>query len=59
MEFKNLIILDVQKNLDIQEKNCDYINLSSGSINFTNSKKILIKAYLDKYYQIYKKKINL
>ena len=58
MKFKNLIILDVQKNLDIQERNCNYINLSSGSINFTNSKKILIKAYLDKYYQKYKK-INL
>ena len=55
MKFKNLIILDVQKNLDIQERNCNYINLSSGSINFTNSKKILIKAYLDKYYQKYKK----
>ena len=45
------------KNLDIQERNCNYINLSSGSINFTNSKKILIKAYLDKYYQKYKKKL--
>ena len=39
MKFKNLIILDVQKNLDIQERNCNYINLSSGSINFTNSLK--------------------
>ena len=57
MKFKDLIILDVQENLDIQERDCNYINLSSGSINFTNSKKILIKAYLDKYYQIYKKKL--
>ena len=57
MKFKDLIILDVQENLDIQERDCNYINLSSGSINFTNSKKIFIKAYLDKYYQIYKKKL--
>lgn len=57
MKFKNLIILDVQKNLNISENNCNYINLASGSINFTNSKQILIKKYLDKYYKLYKKKL--
>ena len=38
MKFKDLIILDVQKFRE-QERDCNYINLSSGSINFTNSKR--------------------
>ena len=59
MKFKNLIILDIQKNLDLEEYNCNYINISSGSINFKNSKRILIKRYLDRYYEIYKKKLIL
>ena len=55
MNFKNLIILDLKNNFDVKEKNCNYISLSSGSINFINSKQIFIKTYLDKYYKVYKK----
>ena len=57
MNFKNLIILDLKNNFDVKEKNCNYISLSSGSINFINSKQIFIKTYLDKYYKVYKKKL--
>ena len=49
MKLNNLIILDLQSNLKIKESNCNYIKLSSGSINFINSKQLLIKKYLDKY----------
>ena len=55
MNFKNLVILDLKDNLEVKENNCEFINLSSGSINFTNSKKVFIKKYLDRYYQSYKK----
>ena len=51
MNFKNLVILDLKDNLEVKENNCEFINLSSGSINFTNSKKVFIKKYLDRYYQ--------
>ena len=57
MNFKNLVILDLKDNLEVKENNCEFINLSSGSINFTNSKKVFIKKYLDRYYQSYKKKL--
>ena len=59
MNFNNLIILDLQNNLNIQENNCNYIKLSSGSINFINSKQLLIKKYLDKYYDLFKEKLIL
>jgi len=59
MKTRNLVILDLKNNLDIDENNCNYISLSSGLINFKNSKHIFIKKYLNKYYKEYKRKLIL
>ena len=54
MRIENLVILDLQNNLDIEKKNCSYINLSSGTIKFKNSKHIYLKNYQKKYYIFFK-----
>ena len=48
-----LIILDIEKNYDLNEKNIKFISLNKGLINLYNCKQI----YLNKFYKE-KKKIN-
>lgn len=57
MKSNKLLIIDLKKNLDLEKLNYDYIKLSSGSVKLKNSNQILIKKYLDKYYETYKKKL--
>ena len=55
MKKRKLIIVDLNEDINQKKSNCSYINLSSGSIEFENSKKILLKGYQKKYYHNFKK----
>lgn len=57
MKNKNLIILDLQKNLDIKLKNYDYIKIASGNLSLNNSNYLNIKKFYKKYFEIEKKKL--
>ncbi|WP_075483185.1 hypothetical protein [Candidatus Pelagibacter communis] len=55
MKKRKLIIVDLNEDINQKKSDCSYINLSSGSIEFKNSKQILLKEYQKKYYHYFKK----
>lgn len=57
MNSKKLIILDINQNIVINEKNFKYIYLSAGKVSLNNKNRIFIKKFEIKYYQYFKKKL--
>ena len=48
MSISTLLILDLKKNFNLQEKNVKFVNLNKGFINLKNSEQIFIKDYKKK-----------
>jgi hypothetical protein len=52
--MQELLIIDIQKNIDIKKKRCHVIHLSSGTIKLSDVKHIYLKSYQKKYYDYFK-----
>lgn len=52
--MEELLIIDIQKNIDIKKKRCQVIHLSSGTIKLSNVNYIYLKSYQKKYYDHFK-----
>ena len=61
MTDKYLLILDIEKNFDLREKNVNFISLNKGLINFSDCKQIFLNDYQKqkkKYFKILLRKLK-
>ena len=52
--MEELLIIDIQKNIDIKKKRCHVVHLSSGTIKLSDVEHIYLKNYQKKYYNYFK-----
>ena len=58
MQKNTLLLIDLSKNLDFEEKNKEYIYLNKGNIRLNNCKQIKLKDFGDLRKKIYKSLIR-
>ena len=58
MQKDTLLLIDLSKNLNFEEKNKEYIYLNKGNVNLNNCKQIKLKDYVNLRKKIYKNLIK-
>ena len=58
MQGDTLLLIDLRKNLNFEEKNKEYIYLNKGNINLNNCKQIKLKNFVNLRKKIYKNLIK-